>query len=167
MSAEITLSPVGAAHASAVTALHDAAFGGPAESVLVARMTTEGDALLSLGAFAGETLLGHAFWFRIQLETETGVAPVAGLGPMGVRPDAQRRGIGAALIRDGHERLSAQGEKLVLVLGHVGYYPRFGFSAALAQRIEAPWRGPAFMAAPLTVTAPLAGRAHYPKAFAT
>jgi putative acetyltransferase len=53
------------------------------------------------------------------------------------------------------------------MLGHKGYYPRFGFSAALARPLEAPFAGDAFMALELAPGALLGkkGRVTYPPAF--
>jgi putative acetyltransferase len=52
------------------------------------------------------------------------------------------------------------------VLGHEDYYPRFGFSAALAESLEAPFSGPHFMALELTPGALRGGgRVRYAKAF--
>jgi putative acetyltransferase len=50
------------------------------------------------------------------------------LGPMAVVPDRQRRGIGAALIREGLNECAAAGSAGVFVVGHPEYYPRFGFA---------------------------------------
>ena len=55
----------------------------------------------------------------------------------------------------------------MVVLGHVRYYPRFGFSAELARKLASPFPGEAFMALEL-VPGALAGRAgsvRYPAAF--
>lgn len=55
----------------------------------------------------------------------------------------------------------------VVVLGHEHYYPRFGFSPALAKHLAAPFSGDAFMALEL-VPGALAGQAGsvtYPAAF--
>jgi putative acetyltransferase len=53
------------------------------------------------------------------------------------------------------------------VLGHKGYYPRFGFSAALARPLEAPFSGDVFMALELAPGAlhGAQGRVTYPAAF--
>jgi putative acetyltransferase len=67
-----------------------------------------------------------------------------------VHPLHQRRGVGAALIRHGLAECRAKGIAAVLVLGHPEYYPHFGFSAAAASRLDAPFSGPAFMAIELT-----------------
>ncbi len=50
-----------------------------------------------------------------------------GLGPMAVAPAYQRQGIGSALARAGLAACSDQGFEIVIVLGHPGFYPRFGF----------------------------------------
>jgi putative acetyltransferase len=74
----------------------------------------------------------------------------ASLAPMSVQADRQREGIGAALIREGVQALLAQGCQAVIVLGHPGYYPGFGLSAALARKLTAPFKGETFMALELT-----------------
>ena len=53
------------------------------------------------------------------------------------------------------------------MLGHRDYYPRFGFSAALAQPLEAPFSGGSFMALELEAGALQGseGRVVYPPAF--
>jgi putative acetyltransferase len=55
----------------------------------------------------------------------------------------------------------------VVVLGHPAYYPRFGFSAQLAERFQAPFSGPSFMALELVpgALAGVNGRVRYPPPF--
>jgi putative acetyltransferase len=71
-----------------------------------------------------------------------------GLGPVAVLPAAQRRGLGAQLIRTGLERCRMLGYAYVVVLGHPEYYPRFGFEPAngFGLRCEFPVPPEAFMA---------------------
>jgi putative acetyltransferase len=89
------------------------------------------------------------------------------LAPMSVQPGRQRQGIGGALVRESLQRAHQQGWAAVIVLGHPGYYPRFGFSAALARSLAAPFSGNAFMALELIPGALQggAGRVVYPAAF--
>jgi putative acetyltransferase len=54
-------------------------------------------------------------------------APVLALGPLSVRPDRQRRGVGTALTHAVLGAADALGEPLVALLGSTSYYPRFGF----------------------------------------
>jgi putative acetyltransferase len=66
---------------------------------------------------------------------------------MAVLPAWQKMGIGSALVRRGLELCKEQGHRIVVVLGHPDFYPRFGFSAKLAERLESPYSGhAAFMA---------------------
>ena len=50
------------------------------------------------------------------------------LGPVAVRPDLQRRGIGAELIERGLELLVCRGADGCILTGDPGYYQRFGFA---------------------------------------
>ncbi len=50
------------------------------------------------------------------------------LGPLGVRPDHQGRGVGSALVGEGLARLTDAGVRQVFVLGDPKYYGRFGFA---------------------------------------
>ena len=84
------------------------------------------------------------------LETEEGAVPAVSLAPMAVLPEYQGREIGSGLVREGIERLRARGERIVLVLGHEHYYPRFGFSAAKAAPLSSPFPPEAYMALELT-----------------
>ena len=51
------------------------------------------------------------------------------LGPLAVRPERQRQGIGRALIAAGMEQLRDAGAVRVFVLGDPAYYGRSGFTA--------------------------------------
>ena len=66
----------------------------------------------------------------------------AALGPMAVRPEYQRQGIGTKLVEAGNQNLKDAGCPFVIVLGHANYYPRFGFRPASAHGIECGWNVP-------------------------
>ncbi len=76
----------------------------------------------------GSPIVGHVMISGTKLVAEEG-APVAilMLSPLGVLPAHQGRGIGAALTRAVLELADRRPEPLVVVQGHPGYYPRFGF----------------------------------------
>jgi putative acetyltransferase len=59
-----------------------------------------------------------------------GSAPALGLGPLGVRPDLQKSGVGQALMHAVIGAADALDEPAILLLGHQDYYPRFGFRPA-------------------------------------
>jgi putative acetyltransferase len=117
----------------AVRALHREAFAARASGgeVVEARLTDElREDLgflphLSLVALDGDAVIGHVIATRGGLEP-LGV-PVLGLGPLGVHPDAQGRGIGTALVHALIAVAEACDERVVALLGAPGYYRRFGF----------------------------------------
>jgi putative acetyltransferase len=67
-----------------------------------------------------------------------GDVPVLALGPLGVRPDRQRAGVGSALMHTVLGAGDALGEPLVALLGDPGYYGRFGFRLGREYRITPP-----------------------------
>ncbi|MFT5776120.1 GNAT family N-acetyltransferase [Hyphomonas sp.] len=146
----------------AVAALNRASFGRSAEAKITRRLHKDGDSLLSLVAHQHEEIVGHIEFFRILID---GQPEATGLGPMCVKPDVQRRGIGAGLVRMGLVILGGREERIVFVLGHEPYYPKFGFSAETAAPFKAAWSGPAFMAQVINPGAPEAGELTYPPAF--
>lgn len=121
-----------AGDAAAIRAVTAAAFGEPgaaglpAEATLVDELRADGAWLpaLSLVAVdeAGE-VIGHVLCTR----GHVGQAPVLGLGPLSVRPDRQRRGVGSALVHAVLGASDALDEPLVALLGSPAYYRRFGF----------------------------------------
>jgi putative acetyltransferase len=158
---------------AAACAVHDAAFGRSDESHLVRRLRQDADVIAGLtavadvaGGVAGH-VVGHILFSRLTIHT--GTASIAGvaLAPMAVLPSHQRQGIGSALVREGIQALRAGHERVVLVLGHEGYYPRFGFSADLARGLLCRFSGPAFMALELEagVLDGVVGEVSYPAAF--
>jgi putative acetyltransferase len=74
----------------------------------------------------GGGVAGHVVCTR----GNVGPAPVLALGPLSVRPDRQRHGVGKALMHAVLGAADALGEPLVALLGSTGYYPRFGFRLA-------------------------------------
>jgi predicted N-acetyltransferase YhbS len=85
--------------------------------------------------------------FQQPVKTEREAVPAVALAPMAVRPEFQNQGIGSRLVREGLEQCRKLGHKIVVVVGHPNYYPRFGFASARAKGLEAPFPVPdeAFM----------------------
>jgi len=50
-----------------------------------------------------------------------------GIGPLAVRPDLQRKGIGTALMTSALKAICEQGNLGCVLVGDPGYYARFGF----------------------------------------
>ncbi|MGE9762971.1 GNAT family N-acetyltransferase [Pseudomonas sp. PDM20] len=95
------------------------------EGAIVDALRTAGALSVSLVATLEGEVVGHVAFSPVTLDgADLGWY---GLGPVSVRPELHGRGIGAALIRAGLERLNALGAKGCVVLGDPAYYPRFGF----------------------------------------
>lgn len=115
------------ADAPAVRAINETAFGRPAEADLVAALVDAGAAICSLVAEEAGDVIGHALFTPATLSSGGKTKEIAALGPLAVHPAWQKRGVGGQLIESGLQRCRAAGYDLIIVLGHPGYYPRFGF----------------------------------------
>ena len=142
------------------------AFGQDDEANLVEQLRADGDALVELVAASDIAIQGHILYSPLAIERDGQTLQAAALAPVSVLPAFQRKGIGGALIRAGNARCAALGLDAIIVLGHADYYPQFGFSAAVAESLEAPFSGPHFMALELRPDVLKAGgRVRYAKAF--
>jgi len=142
------------------------AFGQDDEANLVEQLRADGDALAELVAASDNALQGHILYSPLAIERAGETLRAAALAPVAVLPAFQGQGVGGALIRAGNRRCAALGLDAIVVLGHADYYPRFGFSAALAESLEAPFSGPHFMALELKLGALQGGgKVRYAKAF--
>ncbi|WP_342240168.1 GNAT family N-acetyltransferase [Inquilinus sp. OTU3971] len=56
--------------------------------------------------------------------------PTLLLGPLAVRPELRGAGVGAALMRGSMKRAADMGHRMVLLVGDLAYYARFGFQPA-------------------------------------
>ncbi|WP_407671393.1 GNAT family N-acetyltransferase [Paeniglutamicibacter cryotolerans] len=67
---------------------------------------------------------------------------------MCVSPACQVQGVGGALLDGIRDRATAAGERAIVLLGHAGFYPRFGYVPAIPVGIIASDRswGESFMA---------------------
>ena len=150
----------------AIREVHTQAFGQADEAQLVERLREDGDFVASLVAERDGGIVGHVLFSQLQIVALDREIAAAALAPVAVRPLFQRQGLGSTLIRAGLKRCRELGIEAVVVLGHPSYYPRFGFSAVLAERLTAPYSGPAFMALELVPDCLASGGAvHYPPAF--
>ncbi|NEB79455.1 N-acetyltransferase [Streptomyces sp. SID14478] len=128
--------PESAADRAAVHRVNTAAFPTPDEANLVDALRADEDAWLTGLSYVAEapdgTVAAHALITRCTVDG----APAAALAPVAVLPQYQRTGAGSAVVRAVLQAARARGERLVLVLGHPEYYPRFGFGPASAYGIR-------------------------------
>ena len=114
----------------AIRDVNERAFGAPAEAHLVDRLRAANKAVVSLVAQHGDQVVGHILFSPISVTNSPTTFRGVGLAPMSVLPEFQKTGIGSRLVRDGLAACQRAGYDIVVVLGHVHYYPRFGFSRA-------------------------------------
>lgn len=160
--------PETGADRGAVHALTAAAFGRPDEADLVDALRADPGAWLPGLSWVAEaedgTVAAYALITRCHVDSE----PALALAPVAVLPGRQREGAGAAVVRAVLDAARGRGERLVLVLGHPEYYPRFGFVRASGYGIRPGFDAPdeAVMALVLDGSAHVApGTIRYPAAF--
>jgi putative acetyltransferase len=122
------------------------AFQRDAEVRLVERLRADGSVVASMVAVEGDRVIGHVLFSKLPIETSSTTIRGAALAPMSVLPARQRQGIGSALIQEGLRECHEQRVSVVVVLGHLNYYPRFGFSVERAKCLRCPYSGSHLMA---------------------
>ena len=108
----------------------------PLEAWLAAELRTSGAAVpgLSLVAEVDGRVVGHVVCSRGWV----GERAAVGLGPIGVLPEHQGRGIGQGLMHAVLGAADALGEPIVALLGEPTFYGRFGFVPATDVGIDPP-----------------------------
>jgi putative acetyltransferase len=137
--------------AEAIRRVNAEAFGQPQETRLVEQLRANHGILLSLVALVDDQVVGHILYSPVRLGEGNHEVGGAGLGPMAVLPAFQGKGVGSKLVTEGNERLRQAGCPFIVVLGHPGYYPRFGVVPASRHGVGCQWDVPdeAFMLLPL------------------
>lgn len=119
---------------------------------------------LSLVAEVDGQIVGHIMFTKAKVENNT----VLVLAPLSVLPEYQKRGIGTALIKEGHRIAGELGYEYSIVLGSEKYYPRIGYLPAEKFGISPSFKVPSenFMAYRLKDDAPqICGTLKYAKEF--
>jgi putative acetyltransferase len=98
------------------------AFGKPDEAAIVEAVWDE-DGSFGVVAEDDATMIGHVQFSRATI----GRAEALALGPIGVIPEHQGRGVGRALIEAGLREARTRGAVAVMLLGAPPLYQRFGF----------------------------------------
>ncbi|MDY6810504.1 GNAT family N-acetyltransferase [Gordonia sp. HNM0687] len=153
-----------------IRALVTAAFGQPDEADLVDALRADGEAwipeLSVVATDVDDRIVGYALVTRCRVGGE----PALALAPCAVTPRLQNRGVGTAVTADvlRRARVTVGVPDLVVVLGHPGFYPRFGFRRASDQGISVSFEvsDEALMYLDLDPGHPIAsGEITYPAAF--
>ncbi|WP_099023208.1 GNAT family N-acetyltransferase [Mycolicibacterium palauense] len=102
------------------------------ESAIVEALRAAGALTLSLVAVDGDRpdgqIVGHLAVSPVTVDGDARRGWYGG-GPLSVRPDRQRQGVGSALVRAAFSELRARGARGCVLVGDPRYYRRFGFAS--------------------------------------
>ncbi|MFH1484779.1 MAG: N-acetyltransferase, partial [Chloroflexota bacterium] len=122
-----------------IRSVNEKAFGQPQEANIVDKLRQSCSGLLSLVALVDGRLVDHILFSPVTIDSRGGNVQGMGLAPMAVPPAHQRQGIGSRLVQSGLDILRDRSCPFVIVLGHLDYYPRFGFEPASRFGIRSQW----------------------------
>jgi len=132
-----------------ITHINEQAFGRTGEAQVVNALRDREAIAISLVAIEVGELVGHILFSPVEIRSaDCLVSAALGLGPLAVLPEFQGCGIGSKLVETGLAKCKERRYGAVIVLGHSGYYPRFGFRPAAEFGLTCQWEVPedAFMA---------------------
>ena len=133
------------ADAPAIRSVEELAFGEDDEATVVEMLRASDSIVLSLVAVDVDRVVGHVLFSPVTVERSAPDSRWVALGPIGVLPDHQGRGIGSRLVREGLDVCRSRGFDGVVLLGDPGYYARFGFVRASDHGLTCVYGdGPAF-----------------------
>jgi putative acetyltransferase len=116
-----------AIHNLTLAAFEPMAFSDGSEAPIIKSLRTSGDLTLSLVVEENGTIIGHIAFSPVTID---GIHNNwFGLGPVSVRPERQRQGIGKALILSGLEMLKERGACGCALIGSPEIYSRVGFES--------------------------------------
>jgi putative acetyltransferase len=116
---------------SAIEKVHIVAFAGhpysrQTEHLIVNALRADHALTVSLVAEADGEVVGHIAFSPVKINGHDSAWFL--LGPVGVLPEHQRRGIGQELIRGGLRAIKSLGAEGCALVGDPAYYARFGFA---------------------------------------
>jgi len=155
----------------AIHEVHASAFGQENEAVLVEELRGSPgyDAELSLVAERDGRVIGHILFSPIAIRTARDPTTALVLAPMAVLAEHQNAGVGSQLVRRGLDACRRLGHRLVVVVGHPEFYPRFGFRPTSRRGLRLPFDVPdeAFLLWEAVPDNPseIAGMVEFPPAF--
>lgn len=139
MNPDILIRDETSADVAAITEVTLAAFqtleiSGHTEQFIIVALRQAGALAVSLVAELDGRVIGHIAFSPVTISD--GTSGWFGLGPISVLPEYQRQGVGAALMHSGISRLKALQAHGCCLVGHPGYYQRFGFYRPCDLRVD-------------------------------
>lgn len=139
MDEEITIGFEEASDIDAISRITEAAFRGHpysrgTEPFIINGLRRDGALSVSLVAERDGEVVGHIAFSPVEISD--GAQNWQALGPVSVKPELQRRGIGSALVRAGLEEIRKRGTAGCVLVGDPAFYRRFGFRSVDALTME-------------------------------
>lgn len=122
-----TPADIQAIHELTWTAFKPMRFSDDTEADSINALRADGDLTISLVAEDGGEIIGHIAFSPVTIDTAHN--GWFGLGPIAVKPERQRRGVGKALIFRGLQLLRGQGANGCALIGNPDIYGRVGFDS--------------------------------------
>lgn len=116
-----------AIHDLTSTAFKPMPYSDGTEAEIIRRLRVAGDLTISLVVEEGGEILGHVAFSPVTIDGAHG--GWFGLGPISVKPERQRQGIGTALIARGLELLKGMGASGCALIGNPDVYRGAGFGS--------------------------------------
>ncbi len=134
-----------------VREVNEIAFGQADEADLVDALRLSARPYISLVAVGNDRIIGHIFFSPIRIDFSDEKLSALALAPISVLPGYQEQGVGTHLVQCGLKLCRQIGFRMVVVVGHHDYYPRFGFERAVDRGLVCEFSVPdeAFMVAEL------------------
>ena len=114
------------------------------EQFLVERLRKSKDFIpeLSIVAELDNKIVGYILLSKIKIQDGETEHTSLSLAPVAVLSNFQNKGIGSALINLAHKKAEELGFESIILLGHEGYYPKFGYQKASKFGIKLPFDAP-------------------------
>ena len=138
----ITIRAETAADIEQIHYVNEKAFGRTAEADLIDKLRGRSALPVSLVAVHNNIVVGHIAFNPATIKTADAESEIITLAPLAVLPEFQKKGIGSQLIRTGLDICRKQGYSIAVLVGHPGYYPRFGFVQAKPHDIHCQFAAP-------------------------
>jgi predicted N-acetyltransferase YhbS len=129
---------------AAIEALLDEAFGADRRKKQSYRFRQQTGPIkaLSLVARDGGRVIGTIRQWPVSILADSDGLPALLLGPIGVAADRRKERVGDRLMRESLRLADELGHRIVLLVGDLSYYGRFGFRSAAAHGIFMPGEQP-------------------------
>jgi len=108
-----------------IAAFKNCQYGNHTEQFIIHALRAADALTVSLVADVEGIVVGHIAFSPVTIPGQSG--GWYGMGPVSVRPDRQRQGIGKSLIHEGLRLLKEAGAKGCVLVGDPQYYEQFGF----------------------------------------